>query len=120
MSERKPSAVLDPYCPQCGAYKGVGECRTQTCKSVKWNKENDDSHRIGECTRCDNSVAITCSRCGNGYCTLHSENSLSSRIEKFIQSMGTCSICGLIVCENCWLVGDNGEIQCLKHWEETK
>ena len=121
MNDRKPSSILDPYCPVCKEYKGIGQCTNVSCHP----RSHSPSHsriEIGlelarSCHKCDNHAEVHCSHCGRGFCEIHSKNKNSNKFEEFTQSIGTCSSCKNYVCEKCWMIEDQGLIFCLEHLE---
>jgi hypothetical protein len=123
MSERKPSPLLDPYCPHCNEYKGVGLCKNDTCHSIVSDEEGISQggvSAIQTCQKCDGTAQVTCSRCGNGFCEEHSIGKEKEDFFDFSLLIGTCIICSSYVCERCWIINDQDNIECVIHHESSK
>jgi hypothetical protein len=39
------------------------------------------------------------------------------RVQSPEHHIGTCGFCSFLVCEDCWVVNDNGKVICLNHLE---
>jgi hypothetical protein len=108
-------ASLLPFCRYCGQYKGIGQCKNPSCASKRLLDADLQKLKNGTCMVCRDSVSQACYRCGKGYCTKHSEGSYRSTLTKLDQHLGTCVICGKIICENCWIFNQKGEVTCQIH-----
>ncbi len=115
--------LLLPICPVCGKYKGVGRCKNSSCSSSKntMSGENSVESRKGSthnsCSLCESTAVVTCCRCNRSFCETHGNNQGDGYLVKWNQRVGTCSICTQVVCENCWILEDEGAITCLAHHE---
>jgi hypothetical protein len=69
------------------------------------------------CTICERQETVSCSRCGRSFCEIHSSNSKKMQVQSPEHYVGTCSVCAFLVCEDCWVVNDNGNVICLNHLE---
>ena len=107
------SDMLNPFCDQCGEYKGLGPC-----KRCDTNESRDTSKQAKVCSRCKKTAVITCFRCGANFCSIHSANSQRSRLAEAKHLIGTCSRCDTLICEDCWILEEAGKIICLVHLEE--
>jgi hypothetical protein len=119
MKRNKP--VLDPYCTRCGSYKGIGFCKNKSCLSyaaeIKWGQSFESK---GSCALCRNDASVSCARCGNMYCNTHSENGKESQFAGLNHYIGLCSVCEILVCENCWILNEKGAILCIEHFEDIQ
>jgi hypothetical protein len=116
MTRNKP--VLDPYCAYCGGYKGIGLCMNKSCQGYAAKEMRSQSFESkGSCVLCRNDASISCARCGNIYCSAHSENSMDSQFGGLSHYIGLCNVCKTLVCENCWILDEKGNIQCIEHFE---
>lgn len=104
--------LLLPFCKDCGNYKGVGPCN----RCIANMSENEKQKQIRPCIVCGEKMLISCQICKTGYCDEHSENCRESKFMGLDHHIGTCAICGAIICERCWIVV-NGIIQCVGHLE---
>lgn len=110
------SVVLDPFCSACGRYKGIGNCEEEDCG--KKGSDMDLGERNVICGLCIRPASTFCSSCSKGYCEHHSKGSENSKLELFNQMIATCSICGKLVCENCWISNKEGLIRCINHEDD--
>jgi hypothetical protein len=115
MKRNKP--VLDPYCTHCGGYKGIGFCENESCAGYKAEDVSIQAKIKLSCVLCRNDSTLSCNRCGSIYCDAHSVNSSECKFEGLNHHIGTCVICGVSVCENCWILDEKGNIQCIEHFE---
>lgn len=106
--------VLEPYCPRCGSYKGIGDCSNIDCK----NASGSIIEPTKTCKKCGQPAVVVCARCDSGFCRHHSSHTTSSKFLVFNQCVGTCSKCRQVVCENCWILGEKREISCVIHLEK--
>ena len=110
---------LLPYCPRCGQYKGIGDCKNPNCGGISENGEPIDN-KTSTCAVCSSSGAVSCSVCGQNYCMDHSAGADQIELIFVDQHVGTCDICGKIVCEYCWILNKDGKITCLNHLESKR
>ncbi len=112
MTKRKE--MLEPFCPTCGAYKGVGPCINPKCPDSIYYKiehaEPGEKESQDVCKICGAPAEIKCSVCGRGFCKAHAKKYTSTKFEP-PQLIGSCKICGKIVCSSCWVI-HNGSIYC--------
>ena len=107
------SDLLNPFCGQCGDYKGLGPCkRCDASKSI------DTSKQVRICSRCKEAAVVSCFRCGSNFCSTHAVNSRSSKLTEVKQIIGTCKMCSNQICEDCWILDESGRIICMVHLEE--
>jgi len=104
---KRDDPILLPICQKCGRYKGVGTCGCEGSREM-----TDVSTK---CSLCENTGTIACTRCGRRYCEVHGKEEVKGHLTKWNQRIGTCTICDQSVCENCWILEDNGLITCLAH-----
>ena len=113
----RDSDEILPYCPHCGTYKGVGPCKNPLCdKTTRIDFDTIKVHSHN-CQICSKEGIISCSRCGRYYCEQHAIGHLESKLVSLDQYMGTCVICGQVICESCWIFDNNGAVICLQHIE---
>ena len=82
--------------------------------------ESSDTSKSVEresCSMCERKEIVACSRCGRSFCKIHSSNSKKMRVQSLDHYIGTCSVCSFLVCEDCWVVNDSGNVICLNHLE---
>ncbi|TFF96773.1 hypothetical protein EU546_00720 [Candidatus Thorarchaeota archaeon] len=123
MSE--PNHLTLPYCPYCRTYKGVGTCRSTRCpgssrRNLLALKQRTDEKSRSEttCMICGHETAIECDVCYGAYCQEHALGHNEQTLESKDQRVGTCAMCGRVVCENCWILNSMGRIICLRHLGE--
>ena len=126
----KYNPLLDPFCNECGMYKGIGFCKNPDCKSQIPESENETDSGVQTrykqvnqqnlCCLCENLSIVICCRCNQGYCETHSSGLNESRLCHKDQHIGLCIKCQRFVCENCWILNDSGSILCLNHLEEPE
>ncbi len=106
--------MLQPFCPTCGAYKGIGPCINPKCPDSIYYKieraEQKSDKDKGKCAICGAPAHVKCSICGREFCKNHSQKYKSSKLEP-AQLIGSCKICGKIICSSCWVIY-NGYIYC--------
>ncbi len=117
--------LLLPICQSCGEYKGVGSCKNPRCQEyilggTTQEEDNADECTNQECNICGREKYAVCTQCDRVFCEPHSLGFNSTRFVNFNQHLGTCIECQKIVCENCWILGPNGEITCLIHLEKER
>lgn len=102
-----------PFCERCGSYKGLGPCENPDCvaRTSEAQETRGGTRRGGSCRVCGSSALVFCSNCGNGFCVEHGRDA-SSSFMRFEQHIGRCSACGEYVCEECWLLNEEGAIVC--------
>jgi hypothetical protein len=103
-------------------------CMNPSCTN-KGFSEDYDGDEFGEtsdtsnsverrsCSICERQEILSCSRCGRAFCEIHSSNSEKMRVQSPEHHIGTCGFCSFLVCEDCWVVNDNGKVICLNHLE---
>lgn len=115
--------LLLPICQVCGKYKGVGYCRNSNCSSSKITSRRENSVEMRKesvhksCSLCERAAVVSCCRCNRSFCDIHGTGQGEGCLVKWNQRVGTCSICTQVVCENCWILEDEGTITCLVHHE---
>ncbi|MFX1484276.1 MAG: hypothetical protein ACFFCP_13935 [Promethearchaeota archaeon] len=113
--------LLLPMCQICGKYKGIGPCKNSRCPGSigesKIGGLGESRIEIRSCSRCENKAIISCSRCDSGFCKNHGHGATNNHLITLDQVVGTCIICGEVVCENCWILESDGAITCLVHHE---
>lgn len=118
--------LLLPICQGCGEYKGVGLCKNSTCSSSKITSNRENSVKMRKesvhksCSLCESTSVVTCNSCNRSFCEIHGSGQGERYLVKWNQRVGTCSICTQVVCENCWILEEEGAITCLVHLEENK
>lgn len=127
MAQRDDNPMLDPFCQFCGQYKGVGPCSNPKCTDSQTrgtlsstSSSRKTISRDHRCTRCQREASVECERCGTPFCNIHSHNLDSSVMIGKDHIMGTCVLCGKRICENCWILDDEGRITCLEHRAEHR
>ena len=75
------------------------------------------SNQSNECAICSAVGDDSCARCGNSYCAKHARGKEESRLVSIEQHLGTCVLCGAIICEQCWIFNNDGFVTCLGHLE---
>jgi hypothetical protein len=115
MTRNRP--VLDPYCAYCGSYKGIGFCNNEICPGYTAEDVIIQAKMKSSCVLCRNDATLSCKRCGSMYCDTHSTNGGNRKFEGLNHHIGKCVICGVSVCENCWILDEKGNIQCIEHFE---
>ncbi|MHA1638142.1 MAG: hypothetical protein ACTSUB_09030 [Candidatus Thorarchaeota archaeon] len=108
------SEMLLPYCNKCGEYKGLGPCKI--CNSTGTDSVIKDE----TCSRCIEPMKTRCQRCGSSFCSTHSQGSQQQNLVDNSHTIGTCARCGILVCEDCWILDEFGRIICLEHFEEDR
>ncbi|MGY5858786.1 MAG: hypothetical protein RTU63_05415 [Candidatus Thorarchaeota archaeon] len=106
-----------PYCQHCGSYKGVGTCKNPKCDKSKQVDIKALRYESSRCTICSTEGSISCSRCGGFYCNEHAIGSEETKLMSNEQHLGTCVVCGAVICERCWIFNNNGSVTCLVHLE---
>ncbi len=104
-----------PFCQHCGSFKGVGPCRNPECDKTKYVSIGFLQSQSGNCIICSKDGDHSCSRCGISYCTKHAIGKDESILSSLEQHLGTCVICGEVICEHCWIFNSKGSITCLVH-----
>lgn len=104
-----------PYCQHCGDFKGVGLCRNPECAETKHVSIGFLQSQSGKCIICSKDGEQLCSRCGISYCDKHAIGKDESILSSNEQHLGTCVICGEVICEQCWIFNSKGSITCLVH-----
>ena len=126
---KREDPVLLPICNHCGKYKGVGHCKNPACpgslrqleKGGSEIEEDSSKKPVNQlCSICMNDQVLTCSQCGQGFCTTHGLGSELNQLGTFHQRVGTCVECHQVVCENCWILNPSGDIVCLTHVEKER
>ena len=112
---KRGSPEILPFCPICGEYKGIRECQNPSCGKVGKAQDVVEHNRSEKCVICSRDATILCSTCHRRYCDEHSTGMTESRLGRIDQHLGTCSICNEIICEQCWILNEEGDIICLKH-----
>jgi hypothetical protein len=93
-------------------------CMNQSCLSYAAKEKQGQSFKpMGSCVLCRNNASVSCASCGNMYCSAHSENSRESQFGGLKHYIGLCSVCRALVCENCWILDEKGNVQCIEHLE---
>ncbi|MHA2024919.1 MAG: hypothetical protein ACW98U_03365 [Candidatus Thorarchaeota archaeon] len=116
---KRDDPLLLPICQKCGKYKGVGSCSNPQCQEEENSGEDPFEEMKGskvECSQCKRNAVVSCSRCNRGFCEIHGNEEVIGKLSKWDQRIGTCTICNLMVCENCWILNGNGLITCLIHY----
>ena len=73
------------------------------------------SRRKNKCVICGDLATNHCLRCGLGYCSQHSKHMKETGLVSLEQHLGTCTICGEVVCEQCWIFNHFGLVTCQIH-----
>lgn len=108
-----------PYCQHCGKYKGVGICSNPKCDKSKQANPWSFREQFDDCVICSNDKVSSCYRCGRSYCILHATGKEESKLRNLDQHLGTCIICGKVICERCWILDNRGFVTCLAHRESN-
>jgi hypothetical protein len=106
-----------PYCQHCGSYKGVGICNNPKCDKTKQIDIRTLRTKSNRCVICEADGLVLCSRCGDYYCNTHAIGHRESKLVSIMQYLGTCVVCGKVICERCWIFNNNGLVTCLVHLE---
>ena len=106
-----------PYCQHCGNYKGVGICKNPKCDKTKLVDIRALREHSNKCVICSTDGNISCSRCKGIYCDTHAIGRVENRLMSVDQHLGTCVLCGVIICEHCWILNNNGLVTCFAHLE---
>jgi hypothetical protein len=70
------------------------------------------------CIVCREQASVRCLKCGSGFCEEHARNARETAMSGLGHHIGLCSICHELVCEDCWILDDEGHITCLDHLEK--
>jgi hypothetical protein len=106
-----------PYCQHCGNYKGVGTCSNPLCDKSKWVDISSLHNKSGKCMVCTQEGDTSCFRCGSLYCINHAVGWKENRLQRIDQRLGTCVVCGAVICEQCWIFNNKGLVTCRMHHE---
>ena len=104
-----------PYCQHCGEYKGVGSCKNPACDKTQTFMTSSTSQQNTKCTVCSEPGEYSCERCGRSFCEKHASERTEIHLVSIEQHIGTCNVCGKLVCEHCWILDDQGMITCIAH-----
>ncbi|RDE15812.1 MAG: hypothetical protein C4K48_03240 [Candidatus Thorarchaeota archaeon] len=97
----------------------MGTCRNADCKAGIVHDSNLKDQRR-RCIICGEMVRAVCCRCGKGYCDTHSQSMNETSLASMNQHLGTCVICGEIICEHCWIFNKKGQVTCQIHYSGPK
>lgn len=106
-----------PYCRHCGRYKGVGTCDNPECDKTQQVDPGSFRGQFNSCVICSTQGEQSCYRCGHSYCSQHSVGKEDTKLTTIDQHLGTCFVCGKIICEHCWIFNNGGLVTCLAHRE---
>ncbi|MCK5265165.1 MAG: hypothetical protein KAJ36_01180 [Candidatus Thorarchaeota archaeon] len=106
-----------PYCKHCGSFKGVGSCKNPKCDETNRVEIGAIGNQSNKCVICSSEGEHSCSRCGVSYCNKHAIGKEESKLISIEQYLGTCVVCGKIICERCWIFNNKGVVTCLIHVE---
>jgi hypothetical protein len=109
-----------PYCQHCGKFKGVGICTNPKCDKTKQVELGALEDLSSECAICSVEGEHRCSRCERSYCNQHASGREESELTSMDQHLGTCIVCGNVICEQCWLLNSRGLVTCLVHHESKE
>jgi len=107
--------MILPFCQHCGIFKGVGPCRNPECDKTNHVSIGFLQSQSSKCIVCSKDGDHSCSRCGISYCAKHAVGKDGSVLSSLEQHLGTCVICGEVICEHCWIFNGKGSITCLVH-----
>ena len=106
-----------PYCQHCGSFKGVGSCKNPKCDETNQVEIGAVGNHSSKCVVCSREGEHSCSRCGASYCNKHAIGKEESKLISVEQHLGTCVVCGKVICEQCWIFNNKGAVTCFVHLE---
>ncbi|MGY5879187.1 MAG: hypothetical protein RTV31_03005 [Candidatus Thorarchaeota archaeon] len=106
-----------PYCQHCGRFKGVGICENPKCDKTNRVEVGTLREQFNECVICSAEGVHSCSQCGGSYCEQHATGREEPKLTSMDQHLGTCVVCGKVICEQCWIFNNTGSVTCLVHRE---
>jgi len=106
-----------PYCQHCGSFKGVGSCKNPKCDVTNRVDIGSLRDQSNKCVVCSREGEYSCSRCSAYYCIKHAGGKEEIKLISVEQHLGTCVVCGKVICEQCWIFNNKGAVTCFVHSE---